>query len=360
MSLFSAIHTYDSRISADGSFEREKEETMEKIINNAPFALVLVFLVIGFVLLIKGADFFVEGSSSVAKRLHVPSIIIGLTIVAMGTSLPETAVSVSASLAGNNELAVSNVVGSNIFNLMVVIGVCAILATVNVARETIRRDIPLSLICAGLLMLLGIVGLGDKTGMTHGHLDGVLFIVLFACYIIYMVRTAMKASKEGKKVEIEGGSDEEIKLVSVPVSILFIIGGAIAIAVGGDVTVDAASRIASDLGMSQTLIGLTIVSIGTSLPELVTSIVAARKNEVDMALGNAIGSNIFNILMVLGIASAISPISIITENIIDLCVLIVFTICAWIFAGTKKKIGRAEGLCMVALYAAYAVYIIVR
>ena len=359
MSLFSAIHTYDSGISADGSFEREKEETMEKIINNAPFALVLVFLVIGFVLLIKGADFFVEGSSSVAKRLHVPSIIIGLTIVAMGTSLPETAVSVSASLAGNNELAVSNVVGSNIFNLMVVIGVCAILATVNVARETIRRDIPLSLICAGLLMLFGIIGLGDKTGMTLGHLDGVLFIVLFACYIIYMVRTAMKASKEGKKVEIEGGSDEEIKLVSVPVSILFIIGGAIAIAVGGDVTVDAASRIASDLGMSQTLIGLTIVSIGTSLPELVTSIVAARKNEVDMALGNAIGSNIFNILMVLGIASAISPISIITENIIDLCVLIVFTICAWIFAGTKKKIGRAEGLCMVALYAAYAVYIIV-
>jgi cation:H+ antiporter len=243
---------------------------------------------------------------------------------------------------------------------MVVIGVCAILATVNVARETIRRDIPLSLICAGLLMLFGIIGLGDKTGMTLGHLDGVLFIVLFACYIIYMVRTAMKASKEGKKVEIEGGSDEEIKLVSVPVSILFIIGGAIAIAVGGDVTVDAASRIASDLGMSQTLIGLTIVSIGTSLPELVTSIVAARKNEVDMALGNAIGSNIFNILMVLGIASAISPISIITENIIDLCVLIVFTICAWIFAGTKKKIGRAEGLCMVALYAAYAVYIIVR
>ena len=358
--FFSAIHTYDSRISADGSFEREKEETMEKIINNAPFALVLVFLVIGFVLLIKGADFFVEGSSSVAKRLHVPSIIIGLTIVAMGTSLPETAVSVSASLAGNNELAVSNVVGSNIFNLMVVIGVCAILATVNVARETIRRDIPLSLICAGLLMLLGIVGLGDKSGMTLGHLDGVIFIVLFACYIIYMIRTAMKASKEGKKVEIEGGSDEEIKLVSVPVSILFIIGGAIAIAVGGDVTVDAASRIASDLGMSQTLIGLTIVSIGTSLPELVTSIVAARKNEVDMALGNAIGSNIFNILMVLGIASAISPISIITENIIDLCVLIVFTICAWIFAGTKKKIGRAEGLCMIALYAAYAVYIIVR
>lgn len=347
--------------SADGTgMDREKEKNMEKFINNAPFALVIVILVIGFVLLIKGADFFVEGSSSVAKRLHVPSIIIGLTIVAMGTSLPETAVSVSASIAGNNELAVSNVVGSNIFNLMVVIGVCAILATVNVAGETIKRDIPLSLICAGLLMLLGIIGLGDKTGMTLGHMDGAIFVGLFAGYIFYMIRIALKANKEGKKVEIEGGSDEDIKLVSVPVSILFIVGGAIAIAVGGDVTVDAASRIASDLGMSQTLIGLTIVSIGTSLPELVTSIVAARKNEVDMALGNAIGSNIFNILMVLGIASLISPISIIRENIIDLCVLVAFTVCVWIFAGTKKKIGRIEGLCMVALYAVYAVYIVIR
>ena len=333
---------------------------MEKFINNAPFVLVLVFLVIGFVLLIKGADFFVEGSSSVAKRLHVPSIIIGLTIVAMGTSLPETAVSVSASIAGNNELAVSNVVGSNIFNLMVVIGVCAMIATVNVAKETIQRDIPLSLVCAGLLLLFGIIGVGDKTGMTLGHFDGVIFLIVFAGYIFYMIKIALKASKEGKKVDIEGGTDEDIKLISVPKSIVFIVGGAAAIAIGGDVTVDAAARIASDLGMSQTLIGLTIVSIGTSLPELVTSIVAARKNEVDMALGNAIGSNVFNILMVLGIASAISPITIINENIIDLCVLIVFTVCVWLFSGTREKIGKIEGLCMVALYAAYAVYIIIR
>ena len=335
---------------------------MEKLINNAPFALVLVFLVIGFVLLIKGADFFVEGSSSVAKRLHVPSIIIGLTIVAMGTSLPETAVSVSASITGNNELAVSNVVGSNIFNLMVVIGVCAMIATVEVARETIRRDIPLSLICAGLLLLLGSIGLGDPAKMTLGHFDGVIFIGLFAGYIFYMIRIALRANKEGKKVEIEGGSDEEIKLISVPLSIVFIIGGAAAIAIkfGGDFVVDSASALASAFGLSQTLIGLTIVSIGTSLPELVTSIVAARKNEVDMALGNAIGSNVFNILMVLGIASAISPISIITENIIDLCVLIAFTVCVWIFAGSKKKIGRVEGFCMVALYAVYAIYIIIR
>ena len=333
---------------------------MEQYINNAPFALVIVFLIIGFVFLIKGADFFVEGSSSIAKKLKVPSIIIGLTIVAMGTSLPETAVSVTASLVHNNELAVSNVVGSNIFNLMFVIGVCAIMTPIMVQKDTIARDIPLSVICALLLLGLGYLALGDAHGMILGHLDGAVFLGAFAGYIFYMIRIALKASKEGKKVEIEGGSDDEIRLISVPLSILFIIGGAIAIAVGGDVTVDAASRIAGDLGMSQTLIGLTIVSIGTSLPELVTSIVAARKNEVDMALGNAIGSNIFNILMVLGIASAISPVRIITENIIDLCVLLAFTVCAWIFAGTKKKIGRTEGFCMVALYAVYAVYIIVR
>ena len=335
---------------------------MENLVNSSPLILVLVFLVIGFAFLMKGADFFVEGSSSIAKRLKVPPIIIGLTIVAMGTSLPETAVSVTASLVNNNELAVSNVVGSNIFNLMVVVGVCSILTPILVQKETIKRDIPFSMICAFLLLGLGILAVGDKSGMTLGHLDGMILLGFFAGYIVAMIQSAMKARAAGKNVEIEGIEEleEEIGILSWPKSILFIVGGALAIAFGGDLTVDAASRIAIDLGMSQTLVGLTIVSIGTSLPELVTSVVAARKNEVDMALGNAIGSNIFNILMVLGIASAISPISIITENIIDLCVLIVFTICAWIFAGTKKKIGRAEGLCMVALYAAYAVYIIVR
>lgn len=333
---------------------------MEHFINNAPFALVFVFLLLGFALLVKGADYFVEGSSSVAKRLHVPSIIIGLTIVAMGTSLPETAVSVSASISSNNELAVSNAVGSNIFNLMVVIGVCAFMSSINVKKETIVRDIPISLACAALLLGLSVLGIGDKSGMTLGHIDGIILICLFAVYIIYMVMLALKASRGGREVAVEGGSDEDIKLISVPKSVLFIVGGAIAIALGGDLTVDSASRIASELGMSQTLIGLTIVSIGTSLPELVTSIVAARKNEVDMALGNAVGSNIFNILMVLGIASAISPISIITNNLIDLAILIAFSICVWIFSATKKKIGRAEGLCMLALYAVFAVYIIIR
>jgi cation:H+ antiporter len=333
---------------------------MQNFVNQSPMIVVVLLLVVGFALLIKGADFFVEGSSSVAKRFHVPSIVIGLTVVAMGTSLPETAVSVTASITNNNELAVSNAIGSNIFNLMVVIGLCAFLSPVPVGKETIRRDIPFSAICAVLLLALGICGIGDAAGMTLGRIDGILFLVIFVGYIISLVRRTLKAQKAGEAVEVEGGSDEEIKLLSVPKSLLFIVGGAAAIAFGGDLTVDTASRIALELGMSQTLVGLTIVSIGTSLPELVTSFVAARKNEVGMALGNAIGSNVFNILMVLGIASAISPIAFIQENIIDIAILLAFTLIVWLFAATKQQLSRKEGFVMLVLYAAYAVYIILR
>ena len=323
--------------------------------------LMYVWLIVGFVLLIKGADFFVEGSSSIAKKLKVPPIIIGLTIVAMGTSLPETAVSVTASLVQNNELAVSNVVGSNIFNLMFVIGVCSILTPIMVQKATVVRDIPLSLGCALFLLVLGISGLGDKTGMTLGHADGVIFLIVFAGYIFTMVRSAMKARAAGQKVEIEGVEEcDNMKELSYGKSILFLIVGAAAIAFGGDLTVDTASRIAIELGMSQTLVGLTIVSIGTSLPELVTSVVAARKNEVDMAVGNAVGSNIFNILMVLGISSAISPVALIRENIIDIVLLMVFSVMVWIFAGTRKKIERKEGIIMVVVYLVYCAYIIAR
>ena len=253
-----------------------------------------VSLLVGFILLIKGADYFVEGSSAVARKFHIPSMVIGMTIVAMGTSLPECAVSVTASIAGSNELAVSNVVGSNIFNLMVVVGVCSILTPILVQKETIRRDIPFSMICALLLLGLGILAAGDTIGMRLGHLDGMILLGFFAGYIVAMIRSAMKARAAGKNVDMEGMEEleGEIGILSWPKSILFIVGGALAIAFGGDLTVDAASRIAIDLGMSQTLVGLTIVSIGTSLPELVTSVVAARKNEVDMAVGNAVGSNI--------------------------------------------------------------------
>lgn len=333
---------------------------MGNYINNAPLPLVLLLLVVGFVLLIKGADYFVEGSSSVAKRFHVPAIIIGLTVVAMGTSLPETAVSVTASITNNNELAISNAIGSNIFNLMVVIGLCALMNCIPVGEDTIKRDIPFSALCAVLLLILGSWAVGDPSSMILGHMDGALLLILFAIYIGALIKRTLTAQRNGEEVDVEGGSDEDIKLLSVPVSLLFIVGGAAAIAIGGDLTVDTASRIASELGMSQTLIGLTIVSIGTSLPELVTSIVAAKKNEIGMALGNAIGSNVFNILMVLGIASAISPIAFLTENIIDISILLVFTLIVWLFAFTKKKLDKKEGLIMVLLYVAYAIYIFIR
>ena len=188
---------------------------MENLVNSSPLILVLVFLVIGFAFLMKGADFFVEGSSSIAKRLKVPPIIIGLTIVAMGTSLPETAVSVTASLVNNNELAVSNVVGSNIFNLMVVVGVCSILTTILVQKETIRRDIPFSMICALLLLGLGILAVGDKSGMTLGHLDGMILLGFFAGYIVAMIQSAMKARAAGKNVEIEGIEELEEETTTV-------------------------------------------------------------------------------------------------------------------------------------------------
>ena len=334
---------------------------MQNIINGLPIAAVILLLAVGFAFLVKGADFFVEGSSSIAKKLKVPPIIIGLTIVAMGTSLPETAVSVTASLVQNNELAVSNVVGSNIFNLMFVIGVCSILTPIMVQKATVVRDIHLSLGCALFLLVLGVSGLGDKAGMTLGHADGVIFLIVFAGYIFTMVRSAMKARAAGQKVEIEGVEEcDNMKELSYGKSILFLIVGAAAIAFGGDLTVDTASRIAIELGMSQTLVGLTIVSIGTSLPELVTSVVAARKNEVDMAVGNAVGSNIFNILMVLGISSAISPVALIRENIIDIVLLMVFSVMVWIFAGTRKKIERKEGIIRVVVYLVYCAYIIAR
>lgn len=329
---------------------------MTAFIENCSLPAAVLFLVLGFVFLVKGADIFVEGSSSIAKRLHVPSIIIGLTIVAMGTSLPETAVSVTASLANNNALAVSNAVGSNIFNLMVVIGFCAVLTPVAVQRDVLKRDFPFSMLCAVLLFALGCIG-----PMILGHFDGVILLVLFAVYVVFLIRSALKASKSGNTSDDESiAAAEEMKMISVSKSIFFIAAGAVGIALGGDVVVNSASNIATKFGMSQTLVGLTIVSIGTSLPELVTSIVAARKNEVDMALGNAIGSNIFNILMVLGIASAISPIAFLTENLVDIAILMVFSVLVWIFAWTRRKLTKPEGAVMLLLYAAYVVYICMR
>lgn len=310
--------------------------------------LKLVILVVGFVLLIKGADYFVEGSSSVATRFHIPSLIIGLTIVAMGTSLPECAVSITASLAGNNALAVANVVGSNIFNLMVVCGASALFVPIAVSKETLKGEFPFSIFCAAVLGVLGYIG------MVLGRIDGIIFLIFFIGYLLYMVISATKA------INTYEDSGEDIKLIPIWQSLLFIVGGMIAIKYGGDFVVDGASSIALALGMSQNLVGLTIVALGTSLPELVTSMVAAKKGEVDMALGNVIGSNIFNVLFVLGIASSISPVAFIVENIIDIIILIVLSIVVLYFGYTKQKIDKKEGIIMLLLYTVYLIYIIMR
>lgn len=321
----------------------------------------ILILVIGFVLLIKGADFFFEGSSSVAKKFHVPAMLIGMTIVAMGTSLPECAVSVTASLANNNSLAVSNVIGSNIFNLMVVCGACALFSPLTIRQDTLKKEFPLSIICAALMLVLGYIG------MTLGHIDGIIFLVLFVGYLLWMIQSAKKAraavlSDPGQSGQIEQAEfvEENIAILPTWKSLVFIIGGMIAIKFGGDFVVDGASSIASSMGLSQTLIGLTIVAMGTSLPELVTSLVAAKKGEVDMALGNVIGSDIFNILFVLGIATAISPISFLMENVIDIILLIIMSVIVLAFAWTKQQINRKEGILMLLMYAAYMVYICVR
>lgn len=314
-------------------------------------------LIIGFVLLVKGADFFVEGASSVAKMLKVPSLIIGMTIVAMGTSLPETSVSIAASMNNQNTLAVSNVVGSNIFNLMVVLGVCAVIAELKVSKDVLKRDYPFSVLCAILLLVAGVIG------MTLGRTDGIIFLVIFAVFIFYLIKSALDARKRGEISEKEREMNEEMEeMKDLPVwkCILYIVGGAIAIKYGGDWVVDSASVIATSFGISATLVGLTICSVGTSLPELVTSIVAAKKNELDMAVGNVVGSNVFNILMVLGIAATVSPIAFLTENIIDIVVLLVFSLITWVLCVTQKKLSKKEGILMLVLYTIYLVYICIR
>ncbi len=317
----------------------------------------IALLLVGFVFLIKGADFFVDGASSVAKKLKVPSLIIGMTIVAMGTSLPELSVSVTASMAGSNSLAISNVIGSNMFNLMVVLGVATMINPLNVGKEVLKKDYPFSVGCAILLLILGYLG------MELGRVDGLILLALFIAFILYQVLSAKKARKDALSAANDspaGEDGEEIKDISAPRSLLYIVGGAAAVKFGGDWVVDSAVTIARTFGLSETLIGLTIVALGTSLPELVTSVMAARKNELDMAIGNVVGSNVFNILMILGVAASISPIPFIMENIIDIAVLLVFSILTFVFCWTSKKLERFEGAIMVACYAAYTVYICIR
>lgn len=304
-----------------------------------------VWLILGFVLLIKGADLFVDGSSSVARIFKVPAVIIGLTIVAMGTSAPETAVSISAAAQGQNEIALSNVIGSNLFNLLVVVGICATIKPVIPAKEIIRRDLPISLLCAVLLLVASL-------NLALGRIEGIVLLLGFVIYIGYLVYTARKNPA--------ANTEENAKKMSPLKSALFILIGIAGIVLGGQLVVNSASDIAASFGLSQTLIGLTIVAVGTSLPELVTSIVASRKGENGLALGNAIGSNIFNILLVMGLSTVISPIGVNMQSVWDLVVLIAMSAVILVYLLIRKKLDRPFGILMVLCYIAYMAYTIQR
>ncbi len=320
--------------------------------------LSLIWLVVGFVCLIKGADFFVDGSSSVAKLLKVPSIIIGLTVVAMGTSAPETAVSISAAMGGVNGIAVGNVIGSNFFNLLIVVGICALLQPVKVTKDLLRRDFPFSILATiillGLLYVGGNFSLDIENDYGLSRFSGIAMLVLFAVYLVILIASALK----NRDTETE-----EIASHSPLMSIFLIAIGLVGIIIGGNLVVDNAKIIASFLGMSDALIGLTVVAFGTSLPELVTSIVAARKGESDMALGNVVGSNIFNVLLVLGVSSVVCPIELGAagiDSIIDTMLLIFVNIVVLIMVLKNDTLRFKGGTLMILMYIAYTVYIIAR
>ena len=305
--------------------------------------MMYLLLLIGFVLLIKGADLFVDGSSSIAGILKVPSVIIGLTIVAMGTSAPEAAVSINAGLAGNSDISLGNIVGSNIFNLLVVIGACAVIFPAASNEDILKRDLWWNIGVSALLFVLILDG-------KISRLEGFIFLAIFIFYLGLMVRSAMKNRME----------EAPVNLLPLWKSILFVILGLAAVVFGGDMVVDNASMIAKAWGMSDTLVGLTIVAIGTSLPELVTSITASKKGDSGIALGNAVGSCLFNILFILGMASVLTPINAVPELVIDAAILIAVTILILIVAKTDKKTNRMEGLICVLSYIVYTVYIILR
>lgn len=302
-----------------------------------------ILLIVGFVLLIKGADLFVDGASSVAAKLKVPSLIIGLTVVSIGTSLPEAAVSVSASLSGNNSISLGNVIGSNIFNLLMVVGVSSAILPIVTDRDMLKRDMPINI---GITVLLGIL-------LFDGHLsrlEALLLLLLLVAYMFLLIRSALKNRVEA----------EETKVLSWAKSIVFIVLGVAAIIGGGQLVVNSAKTIALALGMSETLVGLTVVAIGTSLPELVTSVVAARKGDSGIAMGNVIGSNLFNILFILGMAGVIKPLTADAAFFIDTGILLGISALMLLFAFTKRKISRVEGITCVLIYVAYTAYIIMR
>jgi len=312
-----------------------------------------ILLIIGFGLFVKGADWFVDGSSNVAQLLRVPPILIGLTIVALGTSAPEATVSIIAAVQGTADVAVGNVVGSNIFNITLVIGLAAAIYPLRVQNEMIVKQIPFALLAAVALFALGSDVLLQGSGADIlSRSDGIIFFLFLAIFMYYIIEVGLKSRKETKAVRdsnVKWGKSTFITLL-----------GLAAIILGGQFVVTNATEIALSWGMSEALVGLTIVAVGTSLPELVTSISAALKNESEIALGNVVGSCIFNILFVLGAASLITPLSINPVIFTDIWIMIVLTILLLIFSRTSFRIGRREGIILALIYVAYTVYIIIR
>ena len=309
--------------------------------------LQIVLLIIGFVLLIKGADIFVDGASKIAKRLGVPMLVIGLTIVAMGTSLPEAAVSISAALKGSADIAVGNVVGSNILNVLLILGISAVITPLAVQKCTVKYEIPITF---AVIIIFALLGLNDGV---IGIWGGIILWVLFLGYMGYL----FWISKTGQVQEEPAPEDD--KKENVFKLILCIIVGIALIILGSNISVEAAKKIASAFGMSERLIGLTIVALGTSLPELVTSVIAAIRKNADIAIGNIIGSNIFNILFVIGTSALITPVVYQSAFIFDTVVCVFSTILLFVLVLNKKrKLNRIGGIIMLLSFAAYLAYLI--
>ncbi len=299
-------------------------------------------LILGFVMLVKGADWFVEGAAGIAGKFGIPQLVIGLTIVAMGTSAPETAVSITAALQGSAEISIGNVVGSNIINVLIILGLTAVITPLAVAKSTVRYEIPFMILISFLFFGLSV------TGNEIVLWEGIVLWLFFIAYLAYLLVMA-KRNKE------EPYEEEQKPLWKL---ILFTVVGVALIIFGSDFTVDAATKLATIFGMSERCIGLTIVALGTSLPELVTSVTAAIKGNADIAIGNIVGSNIFNILFVIGTSALITPVVFNPAFVFDMWAMIISGAVLWIFAFGKNKLSRLSGAAMLALYAAYFIYLI--
>ncbi len=318
--------------------------------------LQIFLLALGFTMLIKGADFFVDGSSGIASRFGIPQLVVGLTIVAMGTSAPEAAVSISAALKGNAGITIGNVAGSNILNILIILGLTAFLTkkVVPVASSTIKYEMPFMIVITLILLWMG------YAGNEISRLEGAGLWVVFLSYLFYLLKMAKKGDdknqKDDKGETLERGGDKKEK--SMAMLLLFTVAGLALIVTGSSVTVDAATAIARIIGLSERFIGLTIVALGTSLPELFTSVSAARKGSADIAIGNIVGSNIFNILFVVGTSALIIPVVFESKFIVDFIVAVAACVLLWIFSFSGKSLNRVEGGVLLLGYLGYFIYLL--